>query len=59
MCNYVQNYYIYTACYSPNSHFLRTEMEGIKDNSSRCGKAPHERFIIVPEKCTLCIKEGK
>ncbi|CAG8368106.1 unnamed protein product, partial [Penicillium salamii] len=53
MCNYYKNYYIYATCNNPSAHFLRSEMEGSKDNST-CKDSPHDRFIVVVGKCILC-----
>ncbi|KGO70459.1 hypothetical protein PITC_014690 [Penicillium italicum] len=53
MCNFFQNFYIYSTCSNPAAHFLRTEMEGTKDNST-CKDSPHDRFIVVVGKCVLC-----
>ncbi|EKV06766.1 hypothetical protein PDIG_67430 [Penicillium digitatum PHI26] len=53
MCNFFKNYYIYSTCSNPAAHFLRTEMEGTKDNGT-CNDSPHDRFIVVVGKCILC-----
>lgn len=53
MCNFFKNFYIYSTCSNPAAHFLRTEMEGTKDNST-CNDSPHDRFIVVVGKCILC-----
>ena len=52
MCNFFKNYYIYSSCSQPDSHFLRTSLDGSKDG--RCSEGPHDRFIIVVGKCHLC-----
>ncbi|EYE95456.1 uncharacterized protein ASPGLDRAFT_133459 [Aspergillus glaucus CBS 516.65] len=54
MCNYFKNYYIYSTCTQPDSHFLRTSLDGSKEN--RCPSGPHDRFIIVVGKCHLCAR---
>lgn len=54
MCNYFKNYYIYSTCTQPDSHFLRTSLDGSKEN--RCPNGPHDRFIIVVGKCHLCAR---
>ncbi|CAG8878031.1 unnamed protein product [Penicillium nalgiovense] len=53
MCNFFKNFYIYSTCSNPAAHFLRTEMEGTKDNTT-CNDGPHDRFIVVVGKCVLC-----
>ncbi|KAE8359531.1 hypothetical protein BDV27DRAFT_149512 [Aspergillus caelatus] len=52
MCNYFKNYYIYSTCREPNVHFIRTSIDGSKEN--RCNDGPHDRFIVVVGKCRLC-----
>lgn len=54
MCDYFKNYYIYSSCSQPDSHFLRTSLDGSKAN--RCPDSPHDRFIIVVGKCHLCVR---
>lgn len=54
MCNYFKNYYIYSSCSQPDSHILRTSLDGSKE--SRCSDSPHDRFIVVVGRCHLCTR---
>lgn len=56
MCNYFKNYYIYSSCSQPDSHILRTSLDGNKE--SRCSQSPHDRFIVVVGRCHLCSRWG-
>ncbi|KAH7191414.1 hypothetical protein BKA60DRAFT_471527 [Fusarium oxysporum] len=52
MCNFVKNYYIYSSCVDPGTHFCRISIDGNRKDS--CSKGPHERYIILLESCPLC-----
>lgn len=54
MCNFTKNYYIYTSCVDPGAHFCKTSTEG--DSKKICSKGPHERYIVLPETCPLCVR---
>lgn len=52
MCDFTKNYYIYTSCIDPGTHFFRTSVDGSRKHS--CPKGPHERYIVLPGECPLC-----
>lgn len=53
MCHYTINYYIYASCIDPGAHFFSTSVDGEKGD--RCPGSPHERYIVVPGHCPLCL----
>ncbi|KAI0404491.1 hypothetical protein F4802DRAFT_231055 [Xylaria palmicola] len=52
MCDFTKNYYIYTSCLDPGTHFFRTSMDGSRKTA--CPRGPHERYIVQPGQCPLC-----
>ncbi|KAI0450125.1 hypothetical protein F5B21DRAFT_445872 [Xylaria acuta] len=52
MCEYTKNYYIYTTCLDPGTHFFRTSIDGSRKTA--CPRGPHERYIVQPGQCPLC-----
>lgn len=52
MCDWYQNFYIWSSCSDPGVHFFKTSMDGSKDR--RCIYGPHERYIVMPDACPLC-----
>ena len=52
MCEFYRNYYVYSSCADPGVHYFRTSIDGV--GNVKCGKAPHERYIVVAGKCTQC-----
>ena len=52
MCNYFINYYVSSSCSQPDSHILKTSLDGNKENC--CSASPHDRFIVVIGRCHLC-----
>ena len=52
MCNYFINYYVFSSCSQPDSHILKTSLDGNKENC--CSASPHDRFIVVIGRCHLC-----
>ncbi|EWG37114.1 hypothetical protein FVEG_00867 [Fusarium verticillioides 7600] len=52
MCDFTKNYYIYTSCTDPGTHFCKTSIDGSREHA--CPKGPHERYIVLPESCPLC-----
>ncbi|RSM11378.1 hypothetical protein CDV31_006816 [Fusarium ambrosium] len=43
MCDFTKNYYIYTSCTDPGTHFCKTSTDGSRKHA--CPKGPHERYI--------------
>ncbi|ROV97943.1 hypothetical protein VSDG_04914 [Cytospora chrysosperma] len=41
MCDFVKNFYIYSSCTDPGTHFFKTSVDGSRENA--CPQAPHER----------------
>ncbi|KAI0109596.1 hypothetical protein GGR51DRAFT_100584 [Nemania sp. FL0031] len=52
MCDFTKNYYIYTTCHDPGTHFFRTSTDGSRKTA--CPRGPHERYIVEPGQCPLC-----
>ena len=52
MCEFYRNYYVYSSCADPGVHYFRTSTDGV--GNVKCGRAPHERYIVVAGKCTQC-----
>ena len=55
MCNYFINYYVFSSCSQPDSHILKTSLDGNKENC--CSASPHDIFIVVIGRCHLCSYE--
>ncbi|KAM5355745.1 hypothetical protein ACJ41O_002391 [Fusarium nematophilum] len=45
MCDFTKNYYIYTSCTDPGTHFCKTSTDGSRKTA--CPKGPHERYIVM------------
>jgi hypothetical protein len=52
MCDWIMNYYVYTACHDPAIHFFRALVDGSPKRS--CRSIPHERYIMQQGSCPLC-----
>lgn len=52
MCDYYQNFYIYSTCTNAALHFFRTSMDG--NAATKCPKSPHGRYIVVAGTCPHC-----
>lgn len=56
MCDFVKNFYIYSSCTDPGTHFFKTSVDGSRENA--CPQAPHERYIVQQGTCPLCSQAG-